>query len=153
MTNEALQGLISTWAEGLEFSEEASQFLDVTVPRQALHAFAKQLKTNPDTSFDLLFCLSGVDWKDHLMVIYHLESTEHRHQLVVRVKTDDRENVELDSVSDIWQTAVFHELEAYDFFGFQFQRHPKLKRLFLNEDWVGWPLRKDYVDDVNIIDL
>jgi NADH-quinone oxidoreductase subunit C len=151
MTNEALQNLISSWIPELEFTEEKSQFLNITVQPEQLHQLMTQLKRNSDTNFNYLFCLSGVDWGKELGVVYHLESTTHRHQLVVKVKTADRENPIIDTVCDIWYTAEFHEREVFDFFGIQFTNHPNLKRLFLTEEWDGFPLRKDYVDEINMV--
>jgi NADH/F420H2 dehydrogenase subunit C len=151
MTNEALQNLISSWIPDLEFSEEESQFLNITVKPENLYELMSQLKQNKETSFDYLFCLSGVDWDPELGVVYHLESTTLRHILVVKVKTSDRENPTLDSVCDIWRTAEFHEREVFDFFGIKFNNHPNLKRLFLTDEWVGFPLRKDYVDEINMV--
>jgi len=151
MTNEALQNLINGWIPDLEFSEEGSQFLNITVAKENLHQLMTELKSNSETSFDYLFCLSGVDWQPELGVVYHLESTLHRHIVVVKVKTSDRENPVLDSVWDIWRTAEFHEREVFDFFGIKFNNHPNLKRLFLTEEWDGYPLRKDYEDDINMV--
>lgn len=151
MTNEALQNLISSWIPELEFTEEKSQFLNITVQPEQLIALMTQLKSNSETNFDYLFCLTGVDWGAALGVVYHLESTTHRHQLVVKVKTEDRVNPTLDTVCDIWRTAEFHEREVFDFFGIIFTNHPNLKRLFLTEEWDGFPLRKDYVDEINMI--
>jgi NADH/F420H2 dehydrogenase subunit C len=135
----------------LEFTEEESQFLNIIVQPKELHSLMSQLKSNEETNFDYLFCLSGVDWGEELGVVYHLESTIHRHIIVVKVKTDDRENPNLDSVCDIWYTAEFNEREVFDFFGIKFNNHPNLKRLFLTEDWEGFPLRKDYVDEINMV--
>lgn len=135
----------------LEFTEEGSQFLNISVRPEQLRPLMLELKNNTETLFDYLFCLSGVDWGEELGVVYHLESTVHRHIVVVKVKTADRENPTLDSVYNIWATAEFHEREVFDFFGIKFNDHPNLKRLFLTEDWVGYPLRKDYVDEVNMI--
>jgi NADH-quinone oxidoreductase subunit C len=135
----------------LEFSEEGSQFLNVIVHPEQLHALMSHLKNDEQIHFDYLFCLSGVDWVEELGVVYHLESTMHRHIVVVKVKTEDRENPTLDSVYDIWATAEFHEREVFDFFGIKFNNHPNLKRLFLTEDWDGYPLRKDYVDEINMV--
>ena len=151
MTNEALQNLISVWITDLEFSEEESQFLNITVKPENLYELMIQLKQNKETRFDYLFCLSGVDWDSELGVVYHLESTMFRHIIVVKVKTSDRENPTIDSVCDIWRTAEFHEREVFDFFGIKFKNHPNLKRLFLTEEWVGFPLRKDYVDEINMV--
>ena len=151
MTNEALQKLIGSWIPELEFTEEGSQYLNITVTPDALYQFMTALKDNEDTRFDYLFCLTGIDWGAELGVIYHLESTEHRHCVVVKVKTADRENPTLDSVWDIWRTAEFHEREVFDFFGITFNNHPNLKRLFLTDEWSGFPLRKDYVDEINMV--
>ena len=151
MTNEALQNLINSWIPELEFTEEKSQFLNITVQPEQLHSLMTQLKSNSETNFDYLFCLTGMDWGKELGVVYHLESTTHRHQIVVKVKTEDRENPTLDTVCNIWYTAEFHEREVFDFFGIQFNNHPNLKRLFLTEEWDGFPLRKDYVDEINMI--
>nr|WP_315150631.1 NADH-quinone oxidoreductase subunit C [uncultured Flavobacterium sp.] len=151
MTNEALQNLISSWIPELAFTEEKSQFLNITVQPEQLHSLMTQLKSNSETNFDYLFCLSGVDWGKELGVVYHLESTTHRHQIVVKVKTEDRENPTFDTVCNIWYTAEFHEREVFDFFGIQFNNHPNLKRLFLTEEWDGFPLRKDYVDEINMV--
>ena len=114
---------------------------------------APHLKNDPALRLDFLFCLTGVDWKTHLSVVYHLRSTELGHTLVVKVKLEDREHPELLSVWNLWRTAEFHEREAYDLFGIRFVGHPDLRRLFMTDDWKGWPLRKDYVDEVNMIKL
>tara|TARA_R110001583_G_scaffold27778_1_gene99023 strand:+ start:50864 stop:51325 length:462 start_codon:yes stop_codon:yes gene_type:complete len=151
MTNQALQELISSWIPELEFTEEGSQFLNITVQPEQLHQLMTQLKSNSETNFDYLFCLSGMDWGKELGVVYHLESTTHHHTIVIKVNLSDRENPTLDTVSNIWLTADFHEREVFDFFGIKFNNHPNLKRLFLTEDWDGFPLRKDYVDEINMV--
>ena len=175
MNNNELQNIINSWfpdsisntvitetsdgtettqpisSNGLEFTEEESQFLNVTVQPEHFHKLMSELKSNSETNFDYLFCLSGVDWGVELGVVYHLESTTHRHIIVVKVKTDDRENPAFESVYDIWATAEFHEREVYDFFGIIFNNHPNLKRLFLTDEWEGFPLRKDYVDEINMV--
>ena len=151
MTNEQLQQIIGDMVSSLEFWEEGSEYLNVEVNPEHLHDLMQKLKGDEQTSFDYLFCLTGVDWGEELGVIYHLESTKYRHSVVVRVKTADRDDPVLDSVYNIWATAEFHEREVFDFFGIQFKNHPNLKRLFLTEDWDGYPLRKDYEDNINMI--
>jgi len=69
---------------------------------------------------------------------------------VIKTRTGDRTNPEIDSVTDLWETADFNEREAYDLLGIKFKNHPDLRRLFLDRSW-GFPLRKDYVDDINIV--
>ena len=151
MTNEDLQNIITNLGTDLEFTTEGSEFLNVFVPKEQLHNICNQLKSHPELKFDYAFCITGMDWVPALGVIYHLNSTELKHEIVVKVMVDDRENPTLDSVHDIWQTADFHELEIFDFFGIKFNNHPKLRRLFLTPEWEGFPLRKDYVDEANMI--
>jgi NADH-quinone oxidoreductase subunit C len=130
--------------------KEGKQFLEVTVPPASLHQLAKQLREKEETQLDFLFCLSGVDYGTDLGVVYHLRSTKLEHAVVLKIRTSDRENPIVDSVSDIWQTAEFHEREVFDLVGIKFSNHPDLRRLFLDSSW-GFPLRKDYTDDVNIV--
>ena len=153
MERSALQSYISNLSEGFVFPEEETdtQYLEVTVDRLVWHDLALKLRDDEQTRFDLLFCVTGVDWPNHLSVVYHLESTTFRHILVVKVSTENREEAILDTVSDIWSTAELHEREIYDLLGVHFNNHPKMERILLTEDWVGHPLRKDYVDEVNIV--
>lgn len=133
--------------------EESGQWLNVLIDSSHWLKLAQKLRTDDNFLFDYLFCVTGVDWKTHLSMVYHLESKHHKHILVVKAKIEDRVDPKIESVSSIWKTAEFHEREAYDLFGVKFIHHPDLRRLFLTDDWVGWPLRKDYEDDVNMIKL
>jgi NADH-quinone oxidoreductase subunit C len=130
--------------------KEGRQFLEVSVPPSSLYNLAKQLREKEEAHFDFLFCLSGVDYGSELGVVYHLRSTIHNHSIVLKTRISDREHPLIDSVTDIWQTAEFHEREVYDLLGIKFKNHPDLRRLFLDNSW-GFPLRKDYVDDINIV--
>jgi len=130
--------------------KEGKQFTEVNVPSSKLYQLARQLREKEEAQFDYLFCLTGVDYGVDLGVIYHLRSTIFEHVVVLKTRTSDRENPLLDSVADIWQTADLHEREVYDLLGIKFKNHPDLRRLFLDKSW-GFPLRKDYVDDVNIV--
>ena len=133
--------------------EESKQYLTLLIPAGSLHSLALKLKNTPDFALDYLFCLGGVDYGKQLGVVYHLTSTLQKHSLVIKVKTDDRVNPTFDTVCDIWRTAEFHEREVFDLFGIRFTNHPDLRRIFLEEDWKGYPLRKDYVDEVNIVEF
>jgi NADH:ubiquinone oxidoreductase subunit C len=130
--------------------KEGKQYLEVTVPPSHLYQLAKQLREKEAAQFDYMFCLTGVDYGSDLGVIYHLRSTIYDHAVVLKTRTQDREHPLLDSVTDLWQTAEFHEREVYDLVGIKFKNHPDLRRLFLDNSW-GFPLRKDYVDDINIV--
>jgi NADH-quinone oxidoreductase subunit C len=130
--------------------KEGRQFCEATIPSLKLHKIARKLRESDETYFDFLSCLTGVDYGNDLGVIYHIFSTKHHHGIVLKTRTADRENPSLDSVSDIWRTADFHEREVFDLLGIRFTNHPDLRRLFLDSSW-GYPLRKDYVDDINIV--
>jgi NADH-quinone oxidoreductase subunit C len=126
------------------------QFMEVNVALSKFHSLARELRENEEAHFDFLFNLSGIDYGHDLGVVYHLRSTVHGHSIVLKTRTSDRENPKVDSVSDIWETANLHEREVYDLLGIKFTNHPDLRRLFLDSSW-GFPLRKDYVDDINIV--
>jgi NADH:ubiquinone oxidoreductase subunit C len=68
----------------------------------------------------------------------------------LKTRISDREKPQIDSVVDLWKTADLNEREVYDLLGIKFTNHPDLRRLFLDATW-GFPLRKDYVDDINIV--
>ena len=132
--------------------EEGGEWLAVIVDPAAWDAVARRLRSTGGLDFDFLFCVTAVDWRTHLSMVYHLTSTIHRHTLVVKIKLEPV-NPEVPTVSGIWRPAEFHEREAYDLMGVVFTGHPDLRRLFLTDDWQGWPLRKDYDDPVNMIKL
>jgi NADH-quinone oxidoreductase subunit C len=140
---------IKSFGQYLEV-REGKQYVEVTVPQSELYSLAKQLREKEELQFDFLFCLSGVDYGQDLGVVYHLRSTVLDHTVVIKTRTSDRDHPQFDSVSDIWKTADFHEREVYDLLGIRFLNHPDLRRLFLDNSW-GFPLRKDYVDDINIV--
>lgn len=101
------------------------------------------LKNDERLQFDYLMCLSGVDYKGKLGVVYHLLSMTHKHKIVLKVEVPtDAPNVP--SVESIWKTANWHEREAFDLYGINFIGHPDLRRILLPYDWEGYPLRKDY---------
>jgi NADH-quinone oxidoreductase subunit C len=149
MTNEDLIAAVSRIEAEAE-TRQGAQYIEIFVPYTKMHNFMVQMKEDNTLAFDYLICVTGVDHADHMQMVYHLESTRHKHMVVVKVKTADRENPVLDSVSDIWPTAEFHEREAYDLLGIHFNNHPDLRRMFLDDNW-GYPLRKDFKDDIHIV--
>lgn len=132
--------------------DETGEFLNVLIDSSDWLVLAKELRYDKDLDFDYLFCLTCIDWKDHLMMVYHLLSKQHKHSLVIKARISDCDLPEIESVCNIWKTADFHEREVFDLFGVNFLHHPDLRRLFLTDDWKGFPLRKNYTD-VNMIEL
>ena len=151
MTNEELKIKLTELIPSVVF-EEGGEWITAFVDGSNWKTIAQQLRSNEGFEFDYLFCLTCIDWKTHLTMVYHLTSTIYRHSLVIKAKLD-RNNPELETVSDIWRTAEFNEREAYDLFGVQFLHHPDLRRLLLTDDFNGFPLRKDFEDPINMIKL
>lgn len=112
--------------------------------RAKINAIALFLRDEESLQFDNLSCLSGVDYdKDNLAVVYHLVSYALNQCLIVKClipKSDPK----IQTVSDVWAAAEWHEREAYDLVGMVFEGHPDLRRILLPDDWEGHPLRKDY---------
>jgi NADH-quinone oxidoreductase subunit C len=123
----------------------------------------RYLRDDPALRFDLLNCITGVDYfepdakkapkagfEPHLELVYHLSSFPHNHRIVLKMllprwKGDKAgELPEVPSVAHLWRTADWHERETYDLCGIMFTGHPDLRRILLSEDWIGYPLRKDY---------
>ncbi|WP_303036510.1 NADH-quinone oxidoreductase subunit C [Duncaniella muris] len=131
---------------------EDGDIMQVTVPDAKWHDFAKTLRDNADLSFDFLVTIVGMDWKENGMgCVYYLTSTKFNTHLAVKVMaTGDRERPLIHSIFDLWAIATIYEREVYDFFGIIFINNPDMRRLFLNLDWKGYPLRKDYDEDPSI---
>ena len=133
--------------------EEGGEWLNINIEPNNWLGFAQQLRKDDSLSFDYLFCLTCIDWKTHLTMVYHLSSTKFRHNIVVKSKLD-RTTPEIETVSEIWKTADFHEREVYEMFGVNFLNHPDLRLLILPDGWEGKnPMRKDFEDPINMIRL
>lgn len=150
MTNEELKEQILALEPSVTF-DETGEWLNVQVEPVQWKELARGLR-NSAMHFDYLFCLTCVDWKTHMTMVYHLSSTSHRHNIVVKAKVD-RNQPEIETVCDIWRTAEFHEREVFELFGVVFLNHPDLRRLILTDDFEGFPLRKDFEDPINMIKL
>jgi NADH-quinone oxidoreductase subunit C len=107
------------------------------------HEICEHLKSDPELAFDFLRCISGVDYVEWMESVYHFLSYEHDREAVLKVKLD-RADPKVPSVMDLWPAAEWHEREAYDLLGIEYEGHASLKRILLPEDWIGHPLRKDY---------
>ncbi len=101
-------------------------------------------RLHDEKGMDFLLNLVGEDWQeDGLGVVYQLENTSTKEQACIKCVTTDRENPMIPSVADLWDIANIYEREVYDYFGIVFTNHPDMRRIFMREDWVGYPMRKD----------
>ena len=155
MTREELQNKILDLPIETSFPETEieTEYLTVDISAKYTYALIEELKNNKDTFFDYLFCQTGIDFPEHMEVLYHLRSTVHKHEMVVKARIEDRDNAVIDSVCDLYKTADYHEREIFDLFGIEFRNHPDMRRIFLDDEWEGYPLRKDYSDEINIVEL
>lgn len=152
MQNEELKTKITELLTAATF-EESTEWLNITIDPGSWLPFAQQLRNDETLYFDYLFCVTCVDWKTYLTMVYHLTSTKFRHNIVVKsiLKYDAPE---IETVSHIWKTADFYEREAYEMFGVNFLNHPDLRLLILPDGWEGKnPMRKDFEDPINMIRL
>ena len=125
--------------------------LDVAVPRADYLPLVRFLKEDPALRLDFLIELTAVDWKDRFDVVVHLLSLEHGHKLFLRCALPREEHPEIETLSGLFPGANWHEREAYDFFGIRFAGHPDLRRIFLEDDFPGHPLRKDFEDPTRVV--
>jgi len=155
-----------------KFGEDVIELVDTTTPY--IEVKASKIREIAlccrEDGYDSLICLSGLDTKgqraetkplpadaekgtkpavpeEAIAVVYHLARTapgETKPMFALKV-TLDRNNPKVDSIHDIWRVADWHEREAYDMYGITFEGHPNLTRILCPDDWVGWPLRKDYI--------
>ncbi|MGQ0737498.1 MAG: NADH-quinone oxidoreductase subunit C [Bacteroidota bacterium] len=152
MTNEELRIKLTELFPSVTY-EESGEWLNMNAEPGDWLNLTQQIRNDPSLFFDYLFCLTCIDWKTHLTLVYHLSSTQYRHNMVVKVKLD-RDKPEVETVSHIWRTAEFLEREVYEMFGVNFLNHPDLRLLILPDGWEGKnPMRKDFEDPVNMIKL
>ncbi|GAA6622064.1 NAD(P)H-quinone oxidoreductase subunit J [Scytonema sp. NUACC26] len=145
-------GKVSQWLAENEFAHEALE---------PDHSSVEVIKVEPDFllplctalyayGFNCLQCQCGIDLGpgQQLVSMYHLikisDNADRPEEVRLKVFLP-RENPKVPSVYWIWKTADWQERESFDMYGIIYEGHPNLKRLLMPEDWVGWPLRKDYI--------
>jgi NADH-quinone oxidoreductase subunit C len=152
MTKEELKIKLTELLPAATF-DETGEWLNMNIAVNDFLTTAELLRKNPELNFDYVFCLTCIDFRTHLTMVYHFESTKYRHQVVMKVQLD-RNKPEIETISHIWRTAEFHERETYEMFGVNFLNHPDLRLLILPDGWEGKnPMLKDFDDPVNMIKL
>ena len=115
----------------------------LVVDSSRLHEAASDLR---DLGFDRLGMVTAVDTGDEFELVYRVQSREMHAGIFVKTRVA-RDVASIASVNDLWPAANWQEREVFDMFGIVFEGHPDLRRILLADDWVGYPLRKDYEDD------
>ncbi|MEY3189244.1 MAG: hypothetical protein RIT41_1779 [Bacteroidota bacterium] len=140
MTNEEIKEYISSLAPAATY-DETGEWLNILVEPTALKPLMANLRTGK-MQMNYLFCVTCVD----------LSATTHRQSIVIKANVN-RDTPVIETVCDIWRTAEFLEREVFEMFGVQFTNHPDLRKLILEDDFKGFPLRKDFEDPINMIKL
>src|ERR1700744_5570472 len=144
--------LIDKFGEGVVIGEETTGLQPaLLINPDRVADVCLELRDNPQTYFDFLACLSGVDYgveAGRFGVVYHLASIPYQTQLTLKIiKENSRDLNDLPafpSLTPVYRAADWHEREAFDMIGIFFEGHPDLRRILLPDDWDGYPLRKDY---------
>ena len=128
----------------LEIAERKPDPFAVVAPAAILDV-GRFLRDDAEFAMDCLSNETGVDYKEHIEVVYHLFSYRHRHGCALKVKLS-RTNPEVASVEELWRAANWMEREIFDLLGVNFTGHSDMRRILMPEDWPGYPLRKDFVE-------
>lgn len=136
--NERFPNAASEWVKGALESENA-----VLVPANQFLDICRKLRLDDAAKFDQCHCISGLDRKEYLEVVYHLFAFSRNERIVLKVRVP-REDGRIPSIVELYPSADWHEREVYDLTGVWFDQHPDLRRILLPDDWEGYPLRKDY---------
>jgi NADH-quinone oxidoreductase subunit C len=113
--------------------------------RSILHGVAERLRGLPELPYETCNFIAAVDYERYFETVYHLYSYSSNTYLEIHVEVPRAKPV-IDTVCDVWPSADWHEREAWDMMGIRFEGHPDLRRILLKDDFIGHPLRKDYVD-------
>lgn len=150
MDNESLTTLIKNrFPDALVDISIFLNELTLLVKRESISEIAGFLKENEDLAFNFLSDLCGVDRVESngvFEVVYHLYSINKNHRVRLKVHIPSHEP-RVSTVTHVWKTANWHEREAYDMFGIQFDGHPDLRKILMPDEFEGHPLRKDYPID------
>ncbi|MBO5949371.1 MAG: NADH-quinone oxidoreductase subunit NuoB [Fibrobacteraceae bacterium] len=151
---EELFKIAETYESDIKIFDESSDILDIVVSKEKYFHLANSLKNDENIKLDYLIDITAVDWNDHFDVIAQLMSTKFGHKVFLRVALSKKEISDetkatsilasLESLTPLYPAADFKEREVYDMFGIYFENHPDMRRLFLDENFKGYPLRKDF---------
>jgi NADH-quinone oxidoreductase subunit C len=142
------QTVLAKCPDTVQEAAEVSGVPSLVIEAESIVDVCAALKTDAGMKFDYLMSLSAVDWPDRFDVVYHLYSVPLKHHTVLKVKADKTHPI-VPSVTSVWRAADWQEREVYDMFGIDFEGHPDLRRILLEPDWEGFPLRKDYGEGEN----
>ena len=120
------------------------------VERGSLVEIATFLRDDPAMRFDLPSFCTVIDWlgedRKRFEMVYNLRSLPHGHRIRLKVPLDE-EDLKVPTLCHLWPAFNWLEREAFDMYGVTFEGHPDLRRIYMYDEFVGYPLRKDYPKD------
>ena len=160
MAQKVLDALAAKHGDALERTESQHGDEIAIVKRDKLVAVATWLRDDPAMAFDspvFVTCIDKLDWapagrppgeawtetQPRFEVCFQLRSSKHRHRIRLKVKVTEADP-RLPSLAGLWPAFDWQERETFDMYGIRFDGHPDLRRIYLYEEFVGYPLRKDY---------
>lgn len=114
----------------------------VVIKKESLLEVARFLREDP-WAFENLHCVTAVDRRDKMELVYHLYSFKLRFMLTLKAFLP-MEDLAVETFSGIWKSADWLEREVYDLFGIKFLNHPDMRRILNPEEWTDYPLRKNF---------
>ena len=160
MSKAVLDALTKKFGDAIERAESAHGDETVVVKAAKLLEIATWLRDDPAMAFDapvFCTCIDRLDWrplgvplaqhwtedKPRFEVCYQLRSSTHRHRLRLKIAVPEHD-ARVPSLAGLWPAFDWQERETFDMYGIRFDGHPDLRRIYLYEEFVGYPLRKDY---------
>ena len=141
---ETFDSLSKTFGENLQNKTEFRGETTYTIAGGDLRKIAKFCRA--ELSFDYLLDITSIDnfgEEPRFEIVYHLYSMPHGEHLRLKLRVSEELGT-VDTVSDIWPTADWHEREIYDMMGIKFNGHPDLRRILMWDGYPFFPLRKDF---------
>jgi NADH-quinone oxidoreductase subunit C len=174
MSQKVLDSLTAKHGHAVERTESAHGDEIAWIKRESLVHVATWLRDDPEMLFDSpVFCtaIDRLDWRPisssplsatapmgagatpawtedqpRFEVCYQLRSLKHRHRIRLKIALQEHD-ARVPSLSEIWPAFDWQERETFDMYGIKFDDHPDLRRIYMYEEFVGYPLRKDYPKD------
>lgn len=133
---------------GLEFHPFSDRLEVLLLPAQLVETCSV---IRDDLGYRMLMSITAVDWKTSFELIYHLYRLDSPYPLILRCSLPHEEEPRAPTIVPLWAGADFQEREIYDLMGIVFTGHPYLRRILLDDDFPGHPLRKDFQPDPDYV--
>lgn len=160
MSQKVLDALVAKHGGAVAHTESSHGDEVAWIQRDHLLAVATWLKDDPAMAFDgptFVTCIDRLDWRPvglppsaawtedrpRFELCYQLRSFKHRHRIRLKIALTEND-ARVASLANLWPAFNWQERETYDMYGIRFENHPDLRRIYLYEEFVGYPLRKDY---------